>query len=731
MVTMTSLSANHALSVFKNSCCSAPVRKGPPNPGSRPKTAPTVASTSLPNLSDTNESRPQTAKGGGRARGDWSGPAVPKSNCNVKKSSPPTSTEAVEDVKDVKQPTDNYTTLFQTLLESNSLLHKEITRLRRDHKKAMSRLAHLGRDHSRQDRKVEECTQCLHTKRDSSLHDSHMHVKGSWVPESEVYVKKSQKEAIGSKKSMMYSTQRASDSEDECFEPSVMYDTPEEFHYDDSSDDDSDKVSVRSIESYQITYISSSSSSSPNESTCSSRYASPKMLVNRMWENFSVGDYPVEDFSDAFASGGRKGKQWAPKVTIPEPFSMTMREANTLKKRKTKSMIIAEKEQEEREALLDAKSRKQFHASPVPANTYLPLHDLINAKNAQRKELVRKMSGNMLRSSQKPFKFSKRDAERKRQKSEWLRQAREHEISQFKEKSFKAKPVPSKLFDPTVEEEAQERDEYRKIRSRIRAEELLAKSRAPCTVRQGAKRGEMVKLPPAQKNLREHHASRNSCTFQPRITHKIPDYKKAYEKLQHQLLLKKQSKLTTVSEPFNLHTEKRAKTRQPLEIINVHSDSGIEDRLEKVPLSLDDPPPYPPVMTETARRRQLLTQERMAEALLKDAVEEDEEKARKKRERDFQKIVARKSSAFDMTNFLEEKKKLKMEECRQKDRINQVKYKQHLENIKKRVEERPLLLEQVSSHSVDIARANYTSALKKVGFSNEEIEALLQDIDKT
>lgn len=65
---------------------------------------------------------------------------------------------------------------------------------------------------------------------------------------------------------------------------------------------------------------------------------------------------------------------------------------------------------------------------------------------------------------------------------------------------------------------------------------------------------------------------------------------------------------------------------------------------------------------------------------------------------------------------------------RQKDKTNQVKYRQHMENIKKRVEERPLLLEQVSSHSVDIARANYTSALKKVGFSNEEIEALLKDI---
>lgn len=64
---------------------------------------------------------------------------------------------------------------------------------------------------------------------------------------------------------------------------------------------------------------------------------------------------------------------------------------------------------------------------------------------------------------------------------------------------------------------------------------------------------------------------------------------------------------------------------------------------------------------------------------------------------------------------------------RKKDRKNQLKYKQHLENIKKRVEARPLLLEQVSSQTV-IAKANYTAALKEVGFSIEEIESLLKDV---
>lgn len=67
---------------------------------------------------------------------------------------------------------------------------------------------------------------------------------------------------------------------------------------------------------------------------------------------------------------------------------------------------------------------------------------------------------------------------------------------------------------------------------------------------------------------------------------------------------------------------------------------------------------------------------------------------------------------------------------RKKDLENQLRYQQHLESIKKRVEERPLLLEQVSSHSTDLARTNYTAALQKVGFSSEEVETLLKEISE-
>lgn len=66
--------------------------------------------------------------------------------------------------------------------------------------------------------------------------------------------------------------------------------------------------------------------------------------------------------------------------------------------------------------------------------------------------------------------------------------------------------------------------------------------------------------------------------------------------------------------------------------------------------------------------------------------------------------------------------------AREKDRVNQQEYKEHLKGIKKRVESRPLLLEQASQSSVSEAKANYIAALRKVGFSEQEIETLLKDV---
>lgn len=58
---------------------------------------------------------------------------------------------------------------------------------------------------------------------------------------------------------------------------------------------------------------------------------------------------------------------------------------------------------------------------------------------------------------------------------------------------------------------------------------------------------------------------------------------------------------------------------------------------------------------------------------------------------------------------------------RKQNKKNSLTYKKHLDDMKKRVEERPLLLEQASKQTQE-AKESYAAALKKAGLSADEIE---------
>lgn len=613
--------SNHAMSVFKNSCRSAPVK----SPSKRPKTAsasesPKVASDIRPktasasaSLKVPSDSTPKTTSSSTQHYGNFDSP---------KKIVLPIS----------RYSEDEYSTLFNTLLESNSLLHKEIGKLRKEHQLSMSKLAN-------QDHNKNRCSQC---KRVPS--------QDSWVSGTEIDLEEFRKtksvtvhipENSTSSKDMEVESVSGSESGSEC-EQSVGFDTPEEFPTDSDS------------HSYRITYISTDSSSENSPNT--SQYASPgQLVVGNMWDNFSVENFSVENFSEAFYIEEKDmDKSRTPKVTVPEPFSMTLREASAIKK-KTKSMLIAEKEQEERDA--SARVMKKFHASPIPAHTFLPLYDLMNAENKQRRVRMKKCTREILKSNQKPFKFSKRDEEKREEKSKLLRQIEEQERRQIRENKFKAKPVPSNLFDPEIEAEALEKEEYRRIRIRMRAEQLIVQARAPYTMRLEEEKAKGPRLPHKKKVVKSHHTV---YTFCPKVTHKIPDYTKAYSKFQQQLIKKKQSKLTTVSEPFFLRTEKRAKViRKPEETMGTRLGTVRSETTCRSTRAANPP------STETTRRRQSLTNERIAEAIQKDALEERKASARRSREKEVQKIVAKRSSELNMyTGLLEEKRMVNLQKMK-------------------------------------------------------------------
>ena len=123
---------------------------------------------------------------------------------------------------------------------------------------------------------------------------------------------------------------------------------------------------------------------------------------------------------------------------------------------------------------------KQFKANPVPATTFLPLYEMINACNQERREQIKETSKQTLKRLEKPFSFMAREeAKRKERESQILLSKETAE----KEQCFQAGEIPEYVFDPNIMERIEEEEEYRKIRIRQRALESLAESHLPTGMR--------------------------------------------------------------------------------------------------------------------------------------------------------------------------------------------------------------------------------------------------------
>uniref|UniRef100_A0A8B9FUJ7 Protein FAM161A n=1 Tax=Amazona collaria TaxID=241587 RepID=A0A8B9FUJ7_9PSIT len=241
--------------------------------------------------------------------------------------------------------------------------------------------------------------------------------------------------------------------------------------------------------------------------------------IETMWDGFSVEDYipRTKPSSPACRTTQKKQKAWSPKVTVPKPFQMTLREARKKEQNiKSKSLVEMENNLLKKQLEEEAECQKQFRANPVPAAVFLPLYHEILQRNEERRRSVKERSKLQLLACQKPFKFIEREKQRNEMRKMQLR-----DLSAPEKKTglFKAKPVPRCVYSPAVNDRLKEEELYREIRIRMRAEELL----------------------------------RNSSLPNSRLALKDPR-KKQTPKFQQRLLQQKQAKHLTVCEPFGLRT---------------------------------------------------------------------------------------------------------------------------------------------------------------------------------
>lgn len=272
-----------------------------------------------------------------------------------------------------------------------------------------------------------------------------------------------------------------------------------------------------------------------------------KERIARMWDGFSVDDYlPPRKHSLPTAAASRttrKQKAWSPKITVPKPFQMTIREARRKEQNvKSKSQIEMENNLLKKQLEEEAECQKKFRATPVPAAVFLPLYHEIVQRNEERRKSVKERSKLRLLASQKPFKF----IEREKQRDEIRRmQLRDLSTPEKKTKPFKAKPVPRYVYSPSVRDKLQEEELYREIRIRMRAEELLRNASLPTS-----------RLAPKDVNKKKKHkcAEPKEMEHKPKIQPRVPDFDRLHQKFQKRLRQKQQVKHLTVCEPFHLRT---------------------------------------------------------------------------------------------------------------------------------------------------------------------------------
>ncbi|XP_063129056.1 protein FAM161A isoform X5 [Rattus norvegicus] len=199
-----------------------------------------------------------------------------------------------------------------------------------------------------------------------------------------------------------------------------------------------------------------------------------KELINNMWNDFSVEDYTQYDSDLQTAKKNRKKpKAWTPRITVPVPFEMTVRE----QKRREK----ASDAQETREKMLkrnedDAECKKKFRANPVPSRLLLPLYEDLVKQNEERRKKTRERSKAALLASQKPFKFIAREEQKQAIREKKLRELCR---AKKKPKQFKARPVPRFIYRPPANVKPKREELYGDSRTQPKARDVLQSSPWP------------------------------------------------------------------------------------------------------------------------------------------------------------------------------------------------------------------------------------------------------------
>ncbi|XP_063097072.1 protein FAM161B isoform X4 [Cavia porcellus] len=367
----------------------------------------------------------------------------------------------------------------------------------------------------------------------------------------------------------------------------------------------------------------------------------------------------------------RSISSWASSITVPRPFHMTLREAQKKAQWLASPAYFEQgKQQAQRQGQEEAECHRQFRAQPVPAHVYLPLYQEIMERSEARRQAGIQKRKELLLSSLKPFSFLEKEEQRKeaaRQRD--LAATDKAEVPQKKA----TRRIPKSVLEPALGDKLEEAELFRKIRIQMRALDTLHKAASPLA--SSSSRPNPQPRTAARTQEKKLSFLQTNFGFQPQVNPVIPDHEALYKAFQRRAAKRRDTREATRNKPFLLRT---ASLCHPPRSCDTAASRGRKGSLE-------------PPATPLPRSRSLSGLASLSVNTLPVHITD----ATRKRE-----------SAI-----------------RNNDRKRAQEYKKELEEMKKRIQTRPYLFEQVTK---DLARKEaeqrYQATLRQAGLEEDFVK---------
>ncbi|KAL4613149.1 protein FAM161B isoform X2 [Arapaima gigas] len=394
-------------------------------------------------------------------------------------------------------------------------------------------------------------------------------------------------------------------------------------------------------------------------------------------------------------------------VTIPQPFHMTLRDAQ----KKLQVPLVPESFLEQKRKLEEIECQKKFHATPVPAHVFLPLyHNITEAKEQARKAGLEQRR-ELLLSMQKPFRFMVRE---KKKREEIMHLVDDPESQTQTKKSLKVRTsIPKTVMDPGVGERLIEQELHRKIRIQMRAQDLLKSSVAP--IKTQPNRGTLEMSSTQQVRRKVLGFLDEKPNFKPCTNPNVPDFERLHRAFQKKASRRAEHKEVTRCQPFQLLTSKippreSGKTEVLQALVSNPCMKRSHSFGDITSLSANTLPTY---ITDAARRRSSAIRRSLEEKEHKEQENVEWIKQHTMKSQAIRKTVTTRARAMDPHKSLKEVLKEKLKQNRELDNQRMKDYRKELMEMKTRVSVRPYLFEQTNAKQD--AERRYRSTLQQAG----------------